>query len=135
MSRTFAFLQACGVFFVLTTEEGRPQGRPFGAVMEQNDVLYISTGASKKVCAQLRGNPAVQIIALRHGTREWIRLSGTARECTDIAVKRAMLEACPALKTHYASPEDQEYVIFAIDDRQAFLNTNGEWSAIDTHEG
>lgn len=131
MSQSYEFLKACGTFFVLTTDAGKPEGRPFGAVMECEGTLYISTGAQKDVCRQLRENPAMQIIALKPGTREWLRLSGRARECTDVAIKATMLDACPALKNRYASAEDENFALFAIEEKQAFSNTNGTFVPMD----
>lgn len=131
MQKMYAFLKACGVFFVLTTQAGQPVGRPFGAVMEYEGTLYISTGVQKDVCRQLRENPAMQIVALKPGTREWLRLSGRARECREGAVREAMLKTCPALKSHFASAADEGFVLFAIDQPQAFLNTDGTFVPVD----
>lgn len=49
MSMTYDFLKECGVFYVLTLNGNFPAGRPFGAVMEHEGDLYISTGDMKDV--------------------------------------------------------------------------------------
>lgn len=41
MSATYDFLKECGVFFVLTVDGSQPIGRPFGAIMEYENSLFI----------------------------------------------------------------------------------------------
>lgn len=41
MSKAYEFLKECGSFFVLTINKDYPAGRPFGAVMEIDDDLYV----------------------------------------------------------------------------------------------
>lgn len=114
MSQAFEFIKSCGVFFVLTLNGGFPAGRPFGAIMEHEDDLYISTGDMKAVYHQLKDCPNVQIVALRPGTRAWIRVTGTATECTDADVKRKMLDACPVLSHRFSSPDAPHFAVFRI---------------------
>ncbi|SJT99693.1 Uncharacterized conserved protein [Clostridioides difficile] len=47
MSKSFEFLKSCGVFFLTTINGEVPASRPFGAVMEYERNLYISTAYSK----------------------------------------------------------------------------------------
>lgn len=49
MSKISEFLRECGVFYVLTINGDFPAGRPFGAIMEYENDLYISTGDMKDV--------------------------------------------------------------------------------------
>ena len=100
-----SFLRECGAFFLLTVDEGRPCGRPFGAVMQREGDLFLSTSREKAVFRQIEACPQVQLLALRPGTRQWVRLSGTARECADSALRQAMLEECPALQKRFASEQ------------------------------
>ncbi len=76
MSKTFEFLNDCGVFFVTTVNENLPAARPFGAVMEYEGELYLSTGNTKDVYFQMKKNPNIQVVALKHDTRDWIRVLG-----------------------------------------------------------
>lgn len=114
MSKVYDFIKECGVFFVLTINDDYPAGRPFGAIMEYNDDLYISTGDVKAVYRQLKKHQEMQIIALKNGTREWVRVNGTAVECNDLEVKRKMLSECPALGKHFASPDAPHFVVFQV---------------------
>ncbi|MGN0773220.1 MAG: pyridoxamine 5'-phosphate oxidase family protein [Candidatus Ventricola sp.] len=114
MSQAYEFIKSCGAFFVLTLNGDFPAGRPFGAIMEHEGDLYISTGDMKAVHHQLKDCPNVQIVALKPGTRAWIRVTGTAAECTDTVVKQKMLEACPALTNHFPTPDAPHFVVFRI---------------------
>ena len=114
MSKIIDFLKECGTFYVLTINKDFPAGRPFGAVMEYKNDLYIATADTKEVYKQLKENSAVQIIALKPGTREWIRVSGTATECTDLNIKQIMLKECPVLSKHYTSANVPHYNLFQI---------------------
>ena len=93
--QAYQFLKECGTFWVTTIDKGRPASRPFGAVMERGGELYISTSATKAVYKQLKTNPAVQLTAIKPGTREWIRIDGEAVETSDLDAKAQMLKDCP----------------------------------------
>lgn len=87
------FLKKCRVFHVATVEDGQPRVRPFGAHLLMDGRLYFCTGNHKKVYAQLRENPKLEICAYCEG--EWLRLSGEAVFEDNKAVKNAMLAAAP----------------------------------------
>ena len=55
MSKAYEFLKEYGYFYVLTINDNFPAGRPFGAVMEYDNKLYISTNDGNQVHKQLRG--------------------------------------------------------------------------------
>ena len=114
MSMTYDYLKECGVFYVLTLNGNFPAGRPFGAVMEHEGDLYISTGNMKDVYKQLKINPNMQIIAQKPGSRSWLRINGTAEECLDMNIKAKMLEECPSVKRHFHDAAAMHYVVFKI---------------------
>ena len=114
MSQAYEFIKECGAFFVLTINNDFPAGRPFGAIMEYEDKLYIATADTKAVYNQLKDNSNMQIIALKSGTRSWVRVSGIATECNDITIKQRMLDECPVLSKHYTSADMPHYNVFAI---------------------
>lgn len=131
MSKSYEFLKSCGVFYVLTINEGCPAGRPFGAVMEYKDRLYFSTASGKDVYRQLTEHPNIQLLALKAGTRDWIRINGKALETKDLEIKQKMLEECPALTKRFSSPACEGYAVFRIEEKEAYLNTDGEFIKID----
>ena len=71
MSKAYEFIKECGVFFILSINGGAPAGRPFGAIMEYGDDLYISTSDVKNVYRQFKENEQVQIIAIKDSSRSW----------------------------------------------------------------
>lgn len=115
MSKEYDFLKECGYFYVLTINGDYPAGRPFGAVMEYDDKLYISTNNGNQAHNQLRENGNIQILAKKEGTREWLRVTGKATECADINMKQRMLEECPILSKHFLSATEENYLLFQIE--------------------
>lgn len=114
MSAAYEFLKECGCFYVLTINGDFPAGRPFGAVMEYNGKLFISTNDGNNAHKQLRNNGNIQIVAKKENTRDWIRITGRAAECNDINVKRKMLRECPVLSKHFSSADDEHYLLFEV---------------------
>ena len=98
MSQAYNFLKECGSFFVLSINGEYPAGRPFGAVMEVGEDLYLSTNDMNQAHKQIRENEHIQIIAKKPTSREWIRITGLATECDDKDLKQKMLEECPILQ-------------------------------------
>lgn len=115
MSKEYEFLKECKYFYVLTINGDYPAGRPFGAVMEHEGKLYISTNNQNQAHKQLRENENIQILAKKEGTREWLRITGKATECTDIDVKQKMLEECPVLSKHFSSADEEKYLLFQVE--------------------
>ncbi len=109
------FIKECGVFFVVTIDNGLPACRPFGAIMEYDNDLYISTSDTKNVYTQLKNNQSMQIVALENGTRNWIRIDGEAEECFDVNIKQRMLDECPVLTKHFSGVNAPHYTVFKIE--------------------
>jgi len=128
MSRAYEFLQECGTFFVATIKDGAPAVRPFGGVMEFEGELYVSTAKYKSVYAEMSDN-LIQIVALKAGTRDWIRINGKAVETHDINIKQAMLEACPSLAKRFTK-DSEHYALFKISEMTTLLNKNGKFVSI-----
>lgn len=124
MSEMGRFLKECGAFMLLTVDGDRPAGRPFGAVTEIDGKLCVCTGAEKAVYAQMKRNPNVQIVALKRGTRDWIRIDGRAEESADERNKARMLEDCPNLLKHHVTASDPSFHLFCVTVERAVLYTN-----------
>lgn len=121
MSKCYEFLSKCPFFCVATMEQNKPRVRPFGAVMEYREELYISTSNDKEVYKQLIENPFVQIIALKPETRLWIRINGIAVLQKDIGIKEKMLESCPVLLKHFKSATCPGFAVFCIKDKEVYI--------------
>lgn len=114
MSNECKFIKECDCFFVVTMNENFPACRPFGAIMEVGDKLYISTHDGNEAHKQLRANENIQIIAKKQGTREWLRITGIAKECNDISLKQRFMDECPILVSHYSSADSEHFLMFQI---------------------
>lgn len=108
------FFKSCGNFIVCTMGRDCPAARPFGAIMEYKSELYISTSQNKDVYKQLKVNGNIQLIAVKHSTRNWLRVTGFAYECTDLKIKKIMLTECPELLKHFDSEQSENFVLFQI---------------------
>ena len=127
MSKTYEFLMECGVFFIATINGKSPAVRPFGGVMEYEEMLYFSTAKNKDVYSQLIFNQWIQVVALKADTRNWIRVDGVAVEVFDLGIKQKMLDTCPRLIKHFSSNDCEHFALFKIDKMESSLNVNGEF--------
>ena len=114
MSKTYEFLKECGSFFVLTVNGDYPAGRPFGAVMEVGEDLYLSTNDMNEAHKQMRVNEHIQIVAKKATSREWIRITGLATECDNPALKQQMLEECPILQQRFDAVGIEQVIMFRV---------------------
>mgnify|MGYP004484905735 FL=1 len=120
MEQACDFLKKAGTYFLATEEGSQPRVRPFGTAHIFEGRLYIQTGKKKKVAAQIRNNPRVEICAMHDG--RWLRISGQLEEddCRDARV--SMLEAYPSLKKMY-DPDDGNTVVFYFKDAVAVFSS------------
>lgn len=114
MSKAHEFLKECGSFFVLTINGDYPAGRPFGAVMEVGEDLYLATNDMNQAHRQMRENGHIQIVASKPNSREWIRITGIAEECDSIDMKTKMFNECPILHNHYESADAEHFLMFKV---------------------
>ena len=115
MSKVYEFLKECGAFFVLSINGDYPAGRPFGAVMEVDDNLYLSTNDMNEAHKQIRENEHIQIIAKKPESREWIRITGLATECEDSDLKNRMLEECPILQQRFGEVGMEHFILLKVE--------------------
>lgn len=94
MNSALEYLKSCGTFFLATDEGDQPHVRPFGAVCEFENRLYIVTNNQKKVYQQMKKNGKVEICGMYKGT--WIRVEGEVRE----DLRRIMPQAFPQHINH-----------------------------------
>ena len=114
MSKEYEFIKECGCFFIVTMNGDFPACRPFGAIMEVGENLYISTHDGNEVHKQLRDNGNMQLIAKKEQTREWLRITGIAVECNDFSLKQRFMEECPVLVSHFGSADSEHFLMFKI---------------------
>lgn len=114
MSEAYEFLKVCKTFFVLSINGDYPAGRPFGAVMEVGDDLYLSTNDMNEAHKQIRKNEHIQIVAKKPDTREWIRITGLATECDDKGLKNRMLQEYPVLQQRFGDVGMEHFIMFKV---------------------
>ena len=114
MSKAYEFLKECGAFFVLSINGESPAGRPFGAVMEVDDYLYLSTNDMNEVHKQIRANGNIQIVAQKSNSGEWIRITGVATECDNPVLKSKMMEECPNVKQIFDNVGVQHFILLRV---------------------
>lgn len=114
MSKAYEFLKECGSFFVLTVNGEYPAGRPFGAVMESGEDLYLVTNDMNQAHKQMREHEKIQIVAKKAESREWIRITGIAEECDDTELKQKMLIECPVLQQRFDAVGMEHFVMFKV---------------------
>ena len=131
MSKTYEFLKECKVFFLLTSFEDLPFGRPFGAIMELDRKLYISTAKTKTVYNQLINNPKVQIVAIKENSRQWIRVSALAIECQNLKIKELMLKENPNVARHFLNASDPNFSLFELKNISSYINTDLNSTKVD----
>ena len=119
MQKVYEFLKEAGTYYLATDDNGQPRVRPFGTIDLYEGKLYIQTGRRKDCYRQMKANPKVEICAMRGGG-EWIRVSATAVEGTDIEAERHMLAAYPELASMY-QPGDGNSVVFALTEGTAVI--------------
>ena len=93
------FLTDAKVFYVLTTDDDQPKGRPFGLHLVVDDKIYFGCGTFKNVFKQLTANPKVEILAL-NGT-EFIRYDGIATVDKNEKVLNTIREMAPQIMQMY----------------------------------
>lgn len=114
MSQAYEFLKECGTFFVLSINGDYPAGRPFGAVMEVGESLYLATNDRNEAHKQMRQNEHIQIVAKKAESREWIRITGRASECDDKDLRQRMVEESPVLQKIYGTTKAAEMKHFLL---------------------
>ena len=111
MEEVYAFLKACGTYYLATVEGEQPRVRPFGTVDIFDGRLTIQTGRKKDVARQIFQNPKVELCGFHGG--KWLRVAAKAVEEPRLEAQEHMLDAYPNLRNRYA-PGDGNNLIFAL---------------------
>ncbi len=108
------FIKQCENFMFVTTENNVPHARPFGAIMEHNGDLYVTTSICKDVYEQVLANPNIQIIAIKPKSREWIRITGVTEISNELILKEKIMLECPILLKRFESAKADNFVLIKI---------------------
>ncbi len=108
------FIKQCENFMFITSENNIPHARPFGAIMEHENYLYVTTSNSKDVYRQVLTNSNIQIVAIKPKSREWIRVTGEAEISNDLTLKEKIMVECPILLQRFESAKSENFILFKI---------------------
>ncbi|URZ04272.1 pyridoxamine 5'-phosphate oxidase family protein [Clostridium felsineum] len=125
MKKALEFLKECGVFYIATNEGDQPRVRPFGAVFEYEDKLYIVTNNTKKCFKQMIENPKVEISGMNK-KGQWIRLSGEVFNDDRREVREEALKAYPSLKNMYSVDDGIFSVLYFTKGEGTICSFKGE---------
>jgi uncharacterized pyridoxamine 5'-phosphate oxidase family protein len=120
MEEVYAFLKACGTYYLATVEGDQPRVRPFGTIDLFEGKLYLQTGKVKNVSKQITANPKVELCAF--DGKQWLRIAATAVEDDRLAPKVHMLDQYPELKAMY-QPDDGNTQVFYLKDAEATFSS------------
>ena len=117
MNEVYEFIKKCGVYYLATVEmneagECQPRVRPFGTVNIFDGKLYIQTGKSKAVSAQIQKNPKVELSCFDGASGQWLRVAGELVRDDRREAKADMLEHYPELKGMYSADDDNTEVLY-----------------------
>lgn len=117
MQMVYDFLKQCGTYYLATICKDQPKVRPFGTIDIFDGRLYIQTGKSKQVSAQMKANPEIEICATL-GEDQWLRVSAKAVYDNNIEAQKHLLDNYPELHPMY-QPGDGETEVFYLKDATA----------------
>jgi uncharacterized pyridoxamine 5'-phosphate oxidase family protein len=121
MKEVIEFLYANPMGSLATVEDGKPRVRPWGFMLEKGGKLWFCTANTKDVFRQLKKNPAFEFCAT---SKEMVtvRLRGEAVFSGDLAMKSAILENSPMVKSIYGSAENPVFEIFCLEHGTAIMS-------------
>ena len=117
------FLKEAGTYHLATLDGDQPHVRPFGTAELFEGKLYLQTGKSKKVFAQITAHPKVEIEACKGA--DWLRVSGTLVVDERIEAKKHMLDAYPSLRNMYDEHDDNTAVLYFTHAKATFASLAG----------
>lgn len=117
-----AFLTACRIFYLATTEGDQPHVRPFGVAEIINSRLYIMTGKVKDVYKQITANSKFELCGVKLSGTEWIRITGRLVNDDSVSVKKEILKRNPSLESMYSATDDNMAVLFIADGEARFFS-------------
>ena len=120
MKEIVEFLTANPTIFLATANQGEARVRPFQFQFEQGGRLWLCTGKSKEVFAQLQRDQRMEFTVLSP-QMVTLRVKGTVNLDDDMTVKRRIIEGNGLVRSIYGSAENPEFTAFSIDHGTAFM--------------
>lgn len=112
MQEVLNYLKNCKTFFIATSEGDQPRVRPFGAVCEYDNKLYIITNNQKNVFKQMMANPKIELCGMENENNTWLRVACEVIRDDNLEAKKKMLEDNPELKPMYQADDGVMEVLY-----------------------
>lgn len=124
MKEVIEFLYANRMGSLATVEDGQPRVRPWGFMLEKGGKLWFCTANTKDVFRQLKNNPAFEFCST---SKEMVtvRVRGTAVFSGDRAMKTAIIDNSPLVKSIYGSADNPAFEIFCLEHGKAVMSDLG----------
>lgn len=119
MKEVLNYLKSCGTFYLATIEGDQPHVRPFGAVCEFEEKLYLVTNNRKKVYSQLGNIPKLEICGMYKGT--WMRVQAEAVLDSRREARVAMMDDNTAALSSLYTVDDELMEVFFLKNATATL--------------
>ena len=125
MQEVYDFLKKAKVYYLATIDGDKPKVRPFATYMIYEDKLYIQTGRSKPVGAQMLINGNIEICSFNSEEGIWLRIAAEAVEDPRIEAQEALLADYPQLKDRYTAGDGNMLVLYLKNAIATFENHGG----------
>lgn len=119
MNEVLQYLKNCGTFYIATTEGDQPHVRPFGAVGQFENKLYVITNNKKNVYNQLIKNPKTELCGMYKGS--WIRIEGILKEDLRRESRVAMMNENEAALSSMYNVDDNLMTVFYFEKAKATI--------------
>lgn len=124
MDEVYEFLKKAGTYYLATVEGDQPRVRPFGTVDIFEGRLYLQTGLSKPVAAQLAANPKAEICVF--DGEQWLRVTARLVHDDRVEPQEHLLAAYPELGGNYKAGDGNNAVFYLADAMATFTAFGGE---------
>jgi uncharacterized pyridoxamine 5'-phosphate oxidase family protein len=120
MDDVFAFLNENRTGFLATVDaKGHPHVRVVGLQCIKDNCLYNATASIKPMYEQMNTCPDVELAVSRPDFSMNLRLTGKAKVCDNMALKREIIGASETLARLYQSAENPIFTLFYIQPQTA----------------
>ena len=124
VDKVYYYLNDANTFYLATMDGKQPRVRPFGAILLENEKLYLVTGKAKSVSKQIAANPLVEISASMGST--WLRVAAELAEDEDRDIKVKMLEKMPSLQAMLSADDDNMQMFYLKNATATFCSFTSE---------
>lgn len=121
MKEVIEFLKTNPNGYLATINNGKPQVRPWGFMLEEGGKIWFCTANTKNVFHQLQANPSVEFCTSSKAMA-WLRIKSEVKFSQDLEMKRKIIECSPLVKNLYKTPDNPIFEIFCLEHGQATIS-------------